>query len=175
MIMQQIRDWLYIGKYAETRRLDFLQRANISAMLQLAEYVPQSNIETLFIPVEDGVSLFHPRIKKGVSFVREQKALGKTVLVACGAGQSRSVTFGIAALMEEENLGLFDAYYEIYLRHRGAEPHHELILSLTSYYGKPMELLEVWEGLHAVRKSIQTAGVKPKKSAMPRIGTPAAY
>jgi hypothetical protein len=157
--MQQIREWLFIGKYAETRRLDFLQKAGVTAMLQLADYVPQPNIETLFVPVEDGVSLFHPRIKKGVSFIREQKALGKTVLVACGAGQSRSVTFGIAALMEEESLELFDAYREIYLRHRGAEPHHELILSLSAYYGKPMELLEVWENLHSVRNAINAAAV----------------
>jgi hypothetical protein len=157
--MQQIRDWLYIGKFAETRRHDFLQKAGITAMLQLADYVPQPDIETLFIPIEDGVSLYHPRIKKGVNFIREQKALGKTVLVACGAGQSRSVTFSIAALMEEENLELFEAYREIYLRHRGAEPHHELIISLSAYYGKPMELLEVWESLHAVRDSVNRASV----------------
>jgi hypothetical protein len=157
--MQQIREWLYIGKYAETRRIDFLQKAGITAMLQLADYVQQANIETLFVPVEDGVSLYHPRIKKGLSFIREQKALGKTVLIACGAGQSRSVTFAIAALMEEEGRELFDAYREIYMRHRAALPHHELILSLSAYYGKPMELLEVWENLYSVRNSINTAGV----------------
>ena len=61
--------------------------------------------------------------------------------------------------MEEEGRELFDAYREIYLRHRGAEPHHELIISLSAYYGSPMELLEVWENLHEVRKSVQTAGV----------------
>jgi hypothetical protein len=157
--MQQIREWLYIGKYAETRRLDYLQSAGISAMLQLADYVSQPDIETLYLAIEDGVSLYHPRIKKGVTFIREQKALGKTILVACGAGVSRSVTFGIAALMEEEGRDLFDAYHEIYLRHRGAEPHHELILSLSAYYGSPMELLEVWENLHAVRNSVNQAGV----------------
>jgi hypothetical protein len=159
MTMQQIREWLFIGKYAETRRLDYLQGSGIDAMLQLADYVAQPDIETLYLAVEDGVSLYHPRIKKGVTFVREQKALGKRILIACGAGQSRSVTFGIAALMEEEGLELFDAYREIYMRHRGAEPHHELILSLTDYYGKPMELLEVWENLHEVRKSVNQAGV----------------
>lgn len=157
--MQQIRDWLFIGKYAETRRLDFLQEAGIQAMLQLADYVSQPDIETLFLSVEDGVSLPSTLIKKGINFIREQKAQGRTVLVACGAGMSRSVTFGIAAIMEEEGRGLFEAYREIYLHHRAAEPHYELILSLTAYYDKPMDLLDIWEGLQNVRKSVDTAGV----------------
>jgi protein-tyrosine phosphatase len=97
----------------------------------------------------------HETIYRGVSFMLEQKVLGKKVLVACGAGISRSSTFALAALMQDEKLAIFDAYREVFLRYRGAEPHPELMMSLSAYHGKEMDLLEAWEGLHAVRESIQ--------------------
>src|SRR5689334_12250798 len=100
--MHKIRPWLYIGKYRETANIDTLIVYRISAMLQLADKVEQIGIASLYIPVEDGEPLPADQLRQGVEFVRAQKAAGKTVLVACGAGISRSVTFTIAALKEEE-------------------------------------------------------------------------
>lgn len=152
--MHFIRDWLYIGKYAQTRRLDLLNQVGITAMLQLADYVPQPKIETLFLDVKDGEATPHILLKRGITFIREQKAQGQIVLVACGAGISRSSTFALAALMEEENLSIFNAYKEIYLRHRRAEPHFELIRSLASYHGQDMSLMEAYDGLYATRQTV---------------------
>lgn len=149
--MYRIRDWLYIGKYQETCTLSLLQQHDITAMLQLAEKVTQPGIETCYLAVEDGVALPVPMIERGVAFIREQKAQGKIVLVACGAGISRSVTFGIAVLMEEESRDLFDAYREIYQLHPQAEPHFELIHSLTAYYGKPMDVFDILDALRDVQ------------------------
>lgn len=158
--MYKIRDWLYIGKYSQTRRLEFLNQVGITAMLQLADYIPQPDIETLYLDINDGELLPHELIHQGVNFVLEQKRPDGKVLVACGAGISRSSTFALAALMETENLSLFEAYREVFLRYRGAEPHPELMMSLSAYHGKEMDLLEAWEGLHEVRESIQgKAGV----------------
>jgi len=158
--MYQIRDWLFIGKYSQTRQLALLQEVGITAMLQLADYVPQPEIETLFLDVRDGEPVAHSLLKRGIAFIREQKAQGQVVLVACGAGISRSSTFVLAALMEEENRDMWSAYREVYLRHRGAEPHYELIKSLSAYHGKPIELMAAWEGLHGVRKQVrEEAGV----------------
>lgn len=158
--MYQIRDWLFIGKYSQTRQLSLLNEVGITAMLQLADHIPQPDIETLYLDVNDGETLPHSMIKRGVHFVRQQKKQDKKILVACGAGISRSSIFALAALMEEENLSIFDAYYEVFLRYRGAEPHPELMMSLSAYHGHEMDLLEAWEGLHAVREAIQgRAGV----------------
>jgi protein-tyrosine phosphatase len=93
-------------------------------------------------------------LERGVAFIREQKAQGKTILVACGAGISRSVTFGIAALMEQESRDLFDAYREIYQVHPQAEPHFELVHSLTTYYGKPMDVFDILDALRNAQQSL---------------------
>lgn len=158
--MYKIRDWLYIGKYSQTRRLDFLNQVGITAMLQLADHIPQPDIDSLYLDVNDGESLPHHMIYRGVNYILEHRKANGKVLVACGAGISRSSTFALAALMEDERLALFPAYREIFLRYRGAEPHPELIMSLSAYHGHKMDLLEAWEGLHEVRESIQgKAGV----------------
>jgi hypothetical protein len=59
--------------------------------------------------------------------------------------------------MEEENLGVFEAYQEIYQLYRGAQPHHELVMSLAAYHGQELDLLDVWSGLNDVKKAIDNA------------------
>jgi hypothetical protein len=114
-------------------------------MLQLAELVRQPGIETLFLPVEDGERLPVQLLEQGVSFVRGHKALERNVLIACGAGISRSVTFGIAVLKEEEGLSLPDAFHAIYAHHGEAMPHFALWNSLCQYYGETMSYVDLWE------------------------------
>ena len=145
--MNQIRPWLYIGRYRETTNSALLHAYGIGAMLQLAEAVKHPNIETLYLPVEDGEPLPVPLLAQGVGFVREQKALGRNVLIACGAGISRSVTFAIAALHEEEGLSLPDAFRLIRAHHPEAMPHYALWDSLCAYYGEPMKYEELWDTL----------------------------
>ena len=152
--MYQIRDWLYVGKYSQTRNLLTLNQYGINAMLQLADYVPQENIETLFLNVDDGEPLPAVMIERGLTFLREQKDQNQTILVACGAGISRSSTFALAFLMQEENLSLLEAYREVYKNHPQAEPHPELIKSLYAYHGETKEMIEVYSALQTVRQDV---------------------
>jgi protein-tyrosine phosphatase len=69
-----------------------------------------------------------------VDFVRAEKRHGHIVLIACGAGISRSATFAVAALKEEEGLSLLDAYRVVKSGHPGAMPHFALWESLCGYY-----------------------------------------
>ncbi len=103
-------------------------------MLQLAESIQHPGISSLYIPVEDGESLSFDKLRKGVEFVRLSKARDQNVLIACGAGISRGVSFAIAALKEEENLSLLYAFREIQAEHSQATPHLELWQSLCDYY-----------------------------------------
>jgi protein-tyrosine phosphatase len=132
--MNQIRPWLYIGKYRDTTDLLLLEAHQIGAMLQLAELVEHPGITSLYLPVDDGVPLPYPMLKKGVDFVKTQKDQGRKVLVSCGAGISRSATFAIAALKEIEGLNLSDAFREINLHHRETLPHPALWKSLCDYF-----------------------------------------
>ncbi len=132
--MNKIRPWLYIGKYSETTDLFLLEVNQIGAMLQLAELVEQPGIESLYLSVEDGVSLPEPMLKKGIDFAKTKKEQGLKVMIACGAGISRSSTFAIAVLKEIEQLSLSDAYREIKLHHPVTLQHPALWKSLCEYY-----------------------------------------
>lgn len=96
--MYNIRPWLRIGKLSETYDRRLLQEENVGAMLQLAQAVEQPNIASVYLPIEDGQPLPDAVLRKGVAFVREQNAAGRTTLIACGLGISRSVPFAIAAI-----------------------------------------------------------------------------
>jgi len=143
--MYPIRPWLYIGRFSETQDDDLLRRREIGAMLQLADSVKQAGIPSLFIPVEDGEPLPSDLLRMGVEFVRLEKALGRKVLVACGAGISRSATFAIASLKEEERLPLLEAYRQVRVMHPDALPHPALWKSLCEYYAEPVPYVKLLE------------------------------
>ncbi len=134
--MYPIRPWLYVGKFSDTQDDVMLRRREIGAMLQLADSVKQPGIPSLYLPVEDGEPLPRDLLRLGVEFVRLEKALGRSVLIACGAGISRSTTFAIAVLKEEEELGLLEAFRQVRALHPEAMPHPALWQSLREYYGE---------------------------------------
>jgi protein-tyrosine phosphatase len=132
--MNAIRPWLYIGKYRETLDTDLLSVKKIDAMLQLAEAVKHPNITSIYLPVEDGVPLPDHLLQQGVDFVLSEKSLGHTLLIACGAGMSRSVVFAIAVLKEAEGLSLLEALQAVKHHHPDSLPHPALWESLCTYY-----------------------------------------
>ncbi len=145
-----VRAWLYAGKFRETQDLSLLRQHSIAAMLQLAESVEQPHIVSLYVPVEDGDPIPPAALRQGVDFVRSQKALGNTVLIACGAGISRTATFVIAVLKEEEHLSLLEAFRQLRAGHGGAIPHPTLWESLCEYYGEDVPYSKLMENLRPV-------------------------
>jgi protein-tyrosine phosphatase len=150
--MYKIRPWLFIGNYRETNNRILLSSYDIGAMLQLADHVPQPGVASLYVAVEDGQALPPDKLRQGVDFVRARKAEGKKVLVACGAGISRSVTFTIAVLREEEGLGLVEAYGQIIQIHPGAMPHSQLWESMRAYYNDGVSYTELWDVISKWRR-----------------------
>lgn len=132
--MQRIRDWLFIGRYRDTLDKELLDAYNIGAMLQLAEAIKQPDIASLYLPVEDGLPLSPQLLQQGIHFILDEKQRGQIILVACGADQSRSVIFTVAALKEVEGLGLLGALREVKDQHPEAMPHPALWASLCAYY-----------------------------------------
>lgn len=121
--MDEIRPWLYIGKYRDTLDKYNLDLKSIKAMLQLAERVEQEGIVSLYLPVEDLAPMRIEHIKKGVEFIKEHRSKDHRILIACGAGINRSTAFCMIALKEMEGLKLMDAYKEIKQCHPDALPH----------------------------------------------------
>jgi predicted protein tyrosine phosphatase len=141
--MDEIRPWLFIGKYRDTLQLSYLRSKSIQAMLQLAEKVEQPNIASLYLPVEDLAPISNEHIRQGVDFIRAHKAKDRQVLVACGAGINRSSSFCAAALKEEEGLSLFEAFKEVKRLHPESMPHEPVWKSLCKYYNETTPYLDV--------------------------------
>jgi protein-tyrosine phosphatase len=112
-------------------------------MLQLAEKVEQPNIVSLYLPVEDLAPISREHIRQGVEFIRKHKAMGNRVLVACGAGINRSSSFCAAALKEEENISLFEAFKDVKRLHPESMPHKPVWESLCNYYNEMTPYLDV--------------------------------
>ena len=138
--MNLIRPWLYVGKYRDTLDYDLLAANKIGAMLQLAEAVRQPGIISLYVPTEDGVPLPESLLRRGVNFVLGEKRRGQVVLIACGAGMSRSVAYAVAVLKEEEDLSLLEALRVIKSHHPDSMPHPALWESLCHYYREAFSL-----------------------------------
>lgn len=141
--MYTIRSWLLIGRYAETLDLPLLNGQQIGAMLQLADPVPQPGVVHRYLNIDDGVPLKPAMLRQGVDFIHTQQAGGQRVLVACGAGISRSTAFAIAALKETEQLTLREAAGITRRAHPNGMPHYALWESLCEYYGEQIDYLEL--------------------------------
>ena len=141
--MDQIRPWLYIGSYRDTKNPSYLTLKSIQAMLQLAELVEQLGIISLYLAVEDLAPIPFDLLEKGISFIREQKGLDHRILVACGAGINRSSSFCAAALKEEEGLSLLEAFKEVKRKHPESMPHKPVWESLCKYYNEITPYLDV--------------------------------
>ena len=141
--MDQIRPWLFIGKYRDTTNGPYLQQNKIRAMLQLAELVQQPEIDSLYLPVQDLAPVSWNHLRQGVDFIRQHKEKGNRILVACGAGINRSSSFCAAALKEEEGLSLFEAFKEVKRFHPESMPHEPVWESLCNYYNEKVPYLEV--------------------------------
>jgi protein-tyrosine phosphatase len=141
--MDEIRPWLYIGKYRDTKDREYLESREIQAVLQLAEPVKYSNINSLYLSVEDMEPTSPELIKQGVDFILSEKEQGHKILVACGAGINRSTAFCMAALKEVEGLSLLDAFKDIKRKHPDAFPHEPVWKSLCSYYNETTSYLDV--------------------------------
>ena len=141
--MDEIRPWLFIGRYRDTTNEWYLKQKNIRAMLQLAELVEQPDIDSLYLPVQDVAPVSWDHLRQGVDFIRRHKQNGNRILVACGAGINRSSSFCAAALKEEEGLSLFEAFKEVKRFHPESMPHEPVWESLCNYYAEKVPYLEV--------------------------------
>ncbi|RDV11074.1 hypothetical protein DXT99_25495 [Pontibacter diazotrophicus] len=141
--MDPVRPWLFVGKFRDTLNPKNLKANNIEAMLQFAELVEYPGIVSFHLAVEDGIPLTTADFQRGMRFILQHHQSGKKVLIACGAGISRSVIFTIAALRETEGTALLTAYQEVVNAHIEALPHPALWKSLCTHYQENIPYIQV--------------------------------
>ncbi|MBM3847058.1 MAG: dual specificity protein phosphatase family protein [Verrucomicrobia bacterium] len=145
--MKAIRPWLCVGKYRDTLDQDYLRGAEIGVMLQLVETPRTPGIEALYLPIEDGQPIPPEIPERGVRFTLAGKNEGRRVMIVCGAGLSRSVSFAIAAIKESEGRTLVEAFQEVRTHHPEALPHPVLWKSLCERYRENVPYLTALSSL----------------------------
>ena len=136
--MDWVAEGIAIGDMRDAIDHSGLREAGIEAILQLygAERervgfpIP---VEVLQLQVADRVPPPPALLRRGVEFIRRQRAGERSLLVACGAGISRSPTF-VAAYLHEEGADLREAYRQIIRVRPQTRPHPALLRSLIQYY-----------------------------------------
>lgn len=138
--MNQILPWVYIGKFRETLDGSLLRSAGVNALLTFAEPVRHADIVELYLPVEDGVPLSSGVLQQGLNFAMRCQAESGVLMIACGAGISRSATFATALLKEVTQWPLADCLEFLQQKHPEAAPHPALWASLCEHYHEPAAL-----------------------------------
>lgn len=145
--MDGVADGIAIGGIRVTADRAALNPLGIGAVLQL--YGPEAqpprfpaDIAALQLFVLDGTPIPADVLRQGVQFIREQRDAGRNILVACGSGRSRSVSF-VAAYLHEQGMDLPEALRAIVRSRRDALPHPELLRSLVEHYGLEVSASEL--------------------------------
>lgn len=137
----KITDHVYLGGYSDAINTPELERRGITRVLNLAEecpVMPSSTIETLHIPLKDHSDEdIAKHFETAVRFLRDAVRAGRSVLVHCRFGVSRSATIVIAYLMRygsedssECPLSYDDAFDYVKLRRSQISPNLGFVLSL---------------------------------------------
>jgi protein-tyrosine phosphatase len=142
--MYQIRDWLFISGSTEAADKAALKERKIKALLSLHAKLKPEGVDTLFLPVQEGIPLPAATINQGVAFVQAQHAKKRPALIACGMGVSRSVTFATAVLHVIEGVPLHEAFLSIHEKHAKALPDHVHWDSLLALYGPDWDYWTLW-------------------------------
>ena len=141
--MDEIRPWLFIGDYDDTRDKPQLDVRSIRSVLQLEAAFRLSGIHLLHIPVRDFSPIPTGQLKQGVDFVLAEKEKGHRVLAACAAGVNRSAAFCVAVLKQAEGLPLLEAFREVKKNHHLAHPNEFVWQSLCQFFHEDVAYIEM--------------------------------
>jgi protein-tyrosine phosphatase len=154
--VDHVIDGVYISGARAYYSIAELRAAGVTHVLQLYFDTPNWPTEwpddfVIFKnPLPDGEPIEAETLHRGVSFINEQVDAGRSVLVMCGAGISRSSTFVLAYLLER-GFNVHDAWQLLRERHPSANPLPQLLLSLVEHYNLAPQLNSITPVQHEIR------------------------
>jgi protein-tyrosine phosphatase len=157
--MDLVAEGLVVGARREAIDPEARERLGIGAVLTLYESGLEDDLfpgvdAVLQLPIPDGRPIPSETIRRATTFIREQRALGRTVLVACSGGRSRSATMA-AAYLHEEGADLVEAYLTLVRNRRVVLPHPELVRCLIAHYDLTLTVEEFLTRFVAERKRLR--------------------
>jgi hypothetical protein len=158
--MDRVAEGIWIAGYREASDATAQQWPGIDAVLQLYGPAPDppplpSGPEVRSLRVLDGAPIPPAALTDGVGFLRTQREQGRTVLVTCGLGQSRSPAF-VAAYLHEQGMELGDAFAALMRCRPQVLPHPVLLRSLVEQYGGATTAEALLVGLVKLRRVLRS-------------------
>ncbi|TFH41203.1 MAG: dual specificity protein phosphatase family protein [Lysobacterales bacterium] len=137
-VPDQVHPGVWIGSYSSAADDAFLGKEidvvlNMAIECDYALSVPK--IQLVKIGIEDGRLTNTGVFGKAAEVIHQARSAGKTVLVHCAAGVSRSSTAVLAYLMLYENMGWVQALEHVQKSRPCVNPHPLLVRSLIRDLG----------------------------------------
>lgn len=112
---------LYLSSESCATDIDLLEKHGITAIITVRDFpcelsinTTNSQLEFMHVKIQDGPSVnISDYFQSTREFINNARIMGKSVLIHCHAGISRSATIVIAYLMVENNMNLIDAYTHV--------------------------------------------------------------
>jgi hypothetical protein len=160
--MDWVVDGIAIGGLRDVMNHEMLRGEGIEALLQLggsererpSDPLPPYLLAALPLPVMDARALPPELLRQGLDFIGAQRAQDRKVLVACGAGISRSAAF-VVAYLHEQGMEIDEALRTVIREHPVALPHPALLRSLIEYYQLPRTVPELLTRIVRLRKELR--------------------
>lgn len=111
----KVIDGIYIGSIATTDRLDLLNHAQISTIVNLSGMLVRSNLFVVDLFMDDApitpknLSAYVHEFSRGLDAITAARAMGHNVLINCAAGINRSATLIGLWLIIAKRMSYFEA------------------------------------------------------------------
>jgi hypothetical protein len=146
--MHHICDGIYLSSIHALGEERQTRRAGIRAVLRM-DNVDRSRgqwsraMTLLDLPIQDGETVDGAIFEQAVTFLAQQVAAKRKVLVHCQEGVSRSVTMVLAYLISRQGMTLGQAFKLVMGRRPVAHPHPALLWSLVQHYQQDYTRAEI--------------------------------
>jgi len=115
-----------------------LQQSNIDSVVSLTHRDPESGfpdaVAVSQYPMMDGPRNEREPFQEAVKQILSDLKRGKTVLVHCNRGASRSPSVAAAAVALQEGIGIEESFEQIGNRREGFDPHNALVRQAVTVY-----------------------------------------
>lgn len=137
--MDFVRPWLAIGGVGEAADAALRRQHGIGAVLSLLPVEFDGGEAHLTLSIADRVALPAAAIRTATAFIERQRRAGRTTLLHCQMGISRSPAVAACYLHEYAGLPLPEALHEVSRARPQADPHPALLDSIAKHYGAACE------------------------------------
>lgn len=127
--MDTVANGLFVGTESDAENASVLRKHGVDVVVSLThgDTDPGGNVTCVDVPMVDGPQNDPEVFVEAVRKVVERRESGRTVLIHCSAGASRSPAVAAAALTGLSDKSLNEAFSQVLRQRPTADPHDGLI------------------------------------------------